>query len=216
VPATLAAHPRASHIAFPPHPAPLFHRYVLLAGGARAASCAVGEMSRPWWQGLPAPASLPPGPSLLPSLPMLPRRVKKKVAKRVPRSRLTPEQLEARQAAAAAVVAVAVMPLGAAEGAEVQRVLGGAEAAPDSSGPVAVAEIGARSPVPPSSSSGGVAMTVQQVAAASRQQPAAAAPQGLAAAAAVPSESEDEDGDESGSFEESEPTATMAAAPRRV
>lgn len=53
--------------------------YMGLSGLARIASTSVGEMSRPWWQGLPTPSSLPA------SRPRT-KRVSKRVHKRVPKA----------------------------------------------------------------------------------------------------------------------------------
>ncbi len=72
--------------------------YVALSGAARLASNQVGELSRPWWQGLPAPSTLPPiGASYTPP----PRRVRRKVSKKVPRSKLGQRQQEQQAALAA-------------------------------------------------------------------------------------------------------------------
>lgn len=64
--------------------------YLGLSGATRLASMAVGETSRPWFQGLPA------APPMVPLTRTITRRVSKRVSKRVPRSSL----------AAAAAVAV--------------------------------------------------------------------------------------------------------------
>lgn len=56
--------------------------YLGISAATRALSQGVGELSRPWWQGLPEPQ--PPQPKTVR------RRVARKVSKRVPRSSLTP------------------------------------------------------------------------------------------------------------------------------
>lgn len=72
--------------------------YLCLSGAVRLVSSQVGELSRPWWQGLPSPSTLPP---VIPTH----RRVRKKVSKRVPKS---------RRAAAAAAAATAAAKVGEA------------------------------------------------------------------------------------------------------
>ena len=54
--------------------------YLGLSALAHAVSQGIGEMSRPWWQGLPQPTTKAPV--------MVRRRVSKKVSRRVPRSSL--------------------------------------------------------------------------------------------------------------------------------
>jgi hypothetical protein len=86
--------------------------YMLLSGGARLASNQVGELSRAWWQGLPAPSTL-----TYHTTPQ-PRRIKKKVSKRVPKPKPQVQQqqqlelgsgelLQAGAVAAAGVAAAA-------------------------------------------------------------------------------------------------------------
>lgn len=99
--------------------------YVGLSGAARLISNQVGELSRPWWQGLPAPSTLARAEAAY--VPM-PRKVRKKVSKKVPRSRLLQQQqqqalaIDQAQLEAAApsmMVAAAV----ALDGAELQESL---------------------------------------------------------------------------------------------
>jgi len=71
--------------------------YTALSGAGRLVSNQAGELSRPWWQGLPTPSALQ-----LPSLPdMMPRRIKKKVSKKVPRSQIQQRQAAREEQAAA-------------------------------------------------------------------------------------------------------------------
>ncbi|KAJ9513225.1 hypothetical protein QJQ45_029514 [Haematococcus lacustris] len=64
--------------------------YLLLSSSARLVSTSVGELSRAWWQGLPAPAALGAPALLQPQA----RRVRKKVSKKVPRALPTSPALE--------------------------------------------------------------------------------------------------------------------------
>lgn len=84
--------------------------YVALSGAARLASNQVGELSRPWWQGLPSPSTLAKAEA---AYVPVPRKVKKKVSKRVPRNRQQPQALDQEQleAAAPAMMAAAVVAL---------------------------------------------------------------------------------------------------------
>jgi len=70
--------------------------YLGISGAARFASQQVGELSRPWWQGLPQPEQI--------RQQVRTKKVSKKVSKRVPKSSLRP---------AAAAEAVVVAPAGA-------------------------------------------------------------------------------------------------------
>lgn len=78
--------------------------YLAVSGFARAVSQGVGELSRPWWQGLPQPA--PKAPT------MVRRRVARKVTRRVPRS------TAAAAAAPAAPVAVGLDEMSTSYGGE--------------------------------------------------------------------------------------------------
>jgi len=73
--------------------------YMGISGLARLGSQAVGEMSRPWWQGLPNPATLPARPRT--------KRVSKRVHKRVPKA--VPRTVDTLPAPAMAAAAVAGM-----------------------------------------------------------------------------------------------------------
>lgn len=84
--------------------------YLLLSGAARVVSNQVGELSRPWWQGLPSPSSLA-ARSVLP----MQRRVRKKVSKKVPKVKPGSQQQQGLEGEMAVMAAAAALPL-AAEG----------------------------------------------------------------------------------------------------
>lgn len=65
--------------------------YVMLSGATRLASNQVGELSRAWWQGLPAPNTL-----TYHTTPQA-RRVKRKVSKRVPKPKPQVQSLGLQQ-----------------------------------------------------------------------------------------------------------------------
>eukprot|EP00197_Chlamydomonas_leiostraca_P002373 CAMPEP_0202858132 /NCGR_PEP_ID=MMETSP1391-20130828/788_1 /ASSEMBLY_ACC=CAM_ASM_000867 /TAXON_ID=1034604 /ORGANISM="Chlamydomonas leiostraca, Strain SAG 11-49" /LENGTH=566 /DNA_ID=CAMNT_0049537017 /DNA_START=145 /DNA_END=1845 /DNA_ORIENTATION=+ len=70
--------------------------YLAMSGTARLVSNQVGELSRPWWQGLPAPSTLA---ARMPTQ----RRVRKKVSKKVPKVKAAPVSAEQATMMAAAV-----------------------------------------------------------------------------------------------------------------
>ena len=81
--------------------------YLGISGLTRMVGMAVGEASRPWWQGLP-----PPGSRKVTRT----RRVSKKVQRRVPRSALTAAGAPALAAAAAAAASPVVEAVSMGEG----------------------------------------------------------------------------------------------------
>lgn len=83
--------------------------YLAMSGAARVVSNQVGELSRPWWQGLPSPSTLAARPMV--------RRIRKKVSKKVPRVKAVPAPAAPQgEAMAAAAVVAAPMAAGAFDG----------------------------------------------------------------------------------------------------
>jgi hypothetical protein len=119
--------------------------YVLLSGGARLASNQVGELSRAWWQGLPAPSTL-----TYHTTPQ-PRRIKKKVSKRVPKPKPQVQQQQLELGSGELLQAGAVA-AGVAAAAATDAVLLADQVTSVSSHPIEGMEAGA-APVAPASSS---------------------------------------------------------------